>query len=113
VLCSVVLSLPAWAGPRPSLPEREPRCMSRGVGLDSRCLVNGVNLHFVDWGGTGDDLVLVAGLDDLTAVAMAEAIQRATLSFGGGRRSDDTVALVMKVPRCLGVEPVPFRMFRR
>ena len=52
---------------------------------------------------------LVAGLDDLTAVAMAEAIQRATLSFGGGRRSDDTVALVMKVPRCLGVEPVPFR----
>jgi putative methionine-R-sulfoxide reductase with GAF domain len=56
---------------------------------------------------------LVAGLDDLTAVAMAEAIQRATLSFGGGRRSDDTVALVMKVPRCLGVEPVPFRMFRR
>jgi len=41
---------------------------------------------------------LVAGLDDLTAVAMAEAIQLATLSFGGGRRSDDTVALVMKVP---------------
>jgi phosphoserine phosphatase RsbU/P len=42
---------------------------------------------------------LVAGLDDLTAVAMAEAIQLATLSFGGGRRSDDTVALVMKVPQ--------------
>jgi hypothetical protein len=41
---------------------------------------------------------LVAGLDDLTAVAMAEAIQLATLSFGGGHRSDDTVALVMKVP---------------
>lgn len=43
---------------------------------------------------------LVAGLHDLTAVAMAEAIQLATLSFGGGRRSDDTVALVMQVPRC-------------
>jgi serine phosphatase RsbU (regulator of sigma subunit) len=42
---------------------------------------------------------LVAGLDDLTAVAMAEAIQLATLSFSGGHRSDDTVALVMKVPR--------------
>ena len=42
---------------------------------------------------------LVAGLDDLTAVAMAEAIQLATLSFSDGRRSDDTVALVMKVPR--------------
>jgi serine phosphatase RsbU (regulator of sigma subunit) len=47
---------------------------------------------------------LVAGLDDLTAVAMAEAIQRATLSFGDGRRSDDTVALVMKVPRCLDAD---------
>ena len=45
---------------------------------------------------------LVAGLVDLTAVAMAEAIQLATLSFSGGHRSDDTVALVMKVPRCLG-----------
>jgi serine phosphatase RsbU (regulator of sigma subunit) len=43
---------------------------------------------------------LVAGLDDLTAIAMAEAIQLATLSFSGGRHSDDTVALVMKVPRC-------------
>jgi serine phosphatase RsbU (regulator of sigma subunit) len=43
---------------------------------------------------------LVAGLGDRTAVAMAEAIQLATLSFGGGRRSDDTVALVMKVPWC-------------
>jgi len=42
---------------------------------------------------------LVAGLDGLTAVAMAEAIQLATLSFSGGRRGDDTVALVMKVPR--------------
>jgi sigma-B regulation protein RsbU (phosphoserine phosphatase) len=42
---------------------------------------------------------LVAGLDDQTAIAMAEAIQLATLSFSGGRRSDDTIALVMKVPR--------------
>lgn len=42
---------------------------------------------------------LVARLDDLTAADMAEAIQLAALMFSGGRLSDDTVALVMKVPR--------------
>ena len=41
---------------------------------------------------------LVARLGNLTAVATAEAIQLATLTFSGGRPSDDTVALVMKVP---------------
>jgi non-heme chloroperoxidase len=68
VLCSVALSLPAWGGAMPFLPEGQQRCASRGVGLDSQCLVNGVNLHFVDWGGTGGDLVLVAGLDDSARV---------------------------------------------
>jgi hypothetical protein len=29
---------------------------------------------------------------------MAEAVQLAILTFSGGRLSDDTVALVMKVP---------------
>jgi serine phosphatase RsbU (regulator of sigma subunit) len=41
---------------------------------------------------------LVARLGDLTAAAMADAIQFATLKFSGGRLSDDTVVLVMKVP---------------
>ncbi len=41
---------------------------------------------------------LVAQLGDLTAAAMADAIQFATLTFSGGRLSDDTVVLVMKVP---------------
>jgi hypothetical protein len=41
---------------------------------------------------------LVAQLGDLTAAAAAEAIQLATLTFGGGRRSDDAVVLVLKVP---------------
>lgn len=41
---------------------------------------------------------LVAGLGDLTAEAMAEAIQLAALTFTGGRLSDDIAALVMKVP---------------
>src|ERR1700722_11933408 len=39
-------------------------CVSRGVGVDSQCLANGVSLHFVDWGGQGSDVLLLAGLDD-------------------------------------------------
>jgi hypothetical protein len=41
---------------------------------------------------------LVAGLGDLPAVAMAEAIYLAALAFTGGRLSDDVVVFVMKVP---------------
>lgn len=41
---------------------------------------------------------LVARLGDMTAVAIADAIQLAALTFSGGRLRDDTVALVMKVP---------------
>ena len=40
---------------------------------------------------------LVAGLGDLSAEAMAEAIQQARLAFSGGRSDDDAVAVVMKV----------------
>jgi len=32
--------------------------------MDSQCVANGVSLHFVDWGGRGGDLLLLAGLDD-------------------------------------------------
>jgi serine phosphatase RsbU (regulator of sigma subunit) len=48
----------------------------------------------------GDDRLrsLVARLGGLTAMAMAEAVQLATLTFSGGRLSDDAVAVVMKVP---------------
>jgi len=41
---------------------------------------------------------LVARLGDMTASAMADAIQLATLTFSGGRLRDDTVALVIKIP---------------
>jgi phosphoserine phosphatase RsbU/P len=40
----------------------------------------------------------VARLGELTAAAMADAIQLATLTFSGGYLSDDIVVLVMKVP---------------
>ena len=39
-----------------------------------------------------------AGLDGMTAVEMAQAITHAVLDFSGGRLSDDTVVLVMRVP---------------
>ncbi len=41
---------------------------------------------------------LIAGLGDMSAARMGEAIQQATLSFSGGKISDDTVALVLMVP---------------
>ncbi len=40
---------------------------------------------------------LVARLGDVTAAALADAIQLAALTFSGGRLRDDTVALVIKV----------------
>jgi phosphoserine phosphatase RsbU/P len=41
---------------------------------------------------------LVGGLGGMTAARMAEAISRATRAFSGGRLSDDTVVLVLRVP---------------
>jgi sigma-B regulation protein RsbU (phosphoserine phosphatase) len=41
---------------------------------------------------------VVAGLGDLSAARIADAIQQAALTFSGGDSSDDTVALVLKVP---------------
>ena len=42
---------------------------------------------------------VIAGLGDMSAARIADAIQQAALAFSGGVRSDDTVALVLKVSR--------------
>jgi len=42
---------------------------------------------------------VIAGLGDMSAARIADAIQQAALAFSGGASSDDTVALVLKVPR--------------
>jgi phosphoserine phosphatase RsbU/P len=42
---------------------------------------------------------VIAGLGDLPAARIADAIQQAALTYSGGASSDDTVALVLKVPR--------------
>ncbi|HEY5988703.1 MAG TPA: PP2C family protein-serine/threonine phosphatase, partial [Streptosporangiaceae bacterium] len=41
---------------------------------------------------------LVAGLGEASAAGTADAIQQTALAFSGGASSDDTVALVLKVP---------------
>jgi sigma-B regulation protein RsbU (phosphoserine phosphatase) len=48
----------------------------------------------------GDDRLrdVIAGLGDVSAARTADAIQQAVLVFTGGDSSDDTVALVLKVP---------------
>ena len=54
---------------------------------------------------------LIAGLGDMSAARMAEAIQQATLSFSGGKISDDAVALVLMVPwRETSGQPGPGRL---
>jgi serine phosphatase RsbU (regulator of sigma subunit) len=49
----------------------------------------------------GDDRLrdLIAGLGDVPAARIADSIQQAALAFTGGDSSDDTVTLVLKVPR--------------
>jgi sigma-B regulation protein RsbU (phosphoserine phosphatase) len=48
----------------------------------------------------GDDRLrdLVAGLGDMPATRMADAVQQAVLEFSGGEISDDTVVMIMQVP---------------
>lgn len=49
------------AFPAGAVTAEAPRCRSAGVGLDGFCNVDGARLHFVDWGGDGPPLVLLAG----------------------------------------------------
>jgi pimeloyl-ACP methyl ester carboxylesterase len=37
-------------------------CRPAGVGRDSFCQVNGIRLHYVDWGGHGPAVILLSGL---------------------------------------------------
>ena len=56
---------------------------------------------YVDHDLYGEDRLrdVIAGLGDMSAARIADAIQQAVLAFSGGASSDDTVALVLKVPR--------------
>ena len=39
-------------------------CDTNGRGADSFCTVDGVRLHYVDWGGEGSAIILLSGLGD-------------------------------------------------
>lgn len=41
-----------------------PACANHTLGVDAFCQVNGARLHFVDWGGKGPPLILLAGFGD-------------------------------------------------
>jgi phosphoserine phosphatase RsbU/P len=49
----------------------------------------------------GDDRLrdFIAGLGDMSAARIADAVQQSVLAFSGADASDDAVALVLKVPR--------------
>lgn len=40
------------------------RCTPSPAGTDSFCSIGGVRLHYVDWGGEGPAIILLAGLGD-------------------------------------------------
>lgn len=42
----------------------EPSCHAQAQGLDSFCEIEGARLHFVDWGGQGQPLILLGGFGD-------------------------------------------------
>src|SRR5713226_5235933 len=92
---------------RGSSPRSMPRCgrLSRGLlrGGDSLVLfTDGVTeaRGRIDHDLYGDDRLrdAIAGLGDMSAARIADAIQQVVLAFSGGDSSDDTVALVLKVP---------------
>jgi pimeloyl-ACP methyl ester carboxylesterase len=58
VLAAVIL---LNAGPSAADEAASPRCRASGHGADSFCQVGGARLHFVDWGGEGPPLLLLAG----------------------------------------------------
>ena len=45
-----------------------PRCRAAAIGADGFCEVDGARLHFVDWGGRGPPLILLAGFGDSARV---------------------------------------------
>jgi pimeloyl-ACP methyl ester carboxylesterase len=62
-LAALALSGPLAAAAQPrSPPAPAADCVTRGVGADSFCTVAGVRLHYVDWGGQGPAIILLAGL---------------------------------------------------
>jgi len=86
--------------PDPEL--HDPRCLLR-AGDSLILFTDGVTEARSHTGRSlyGDDRLhdLIAGLGSMPAARIADAIQQAVLSFTSGKISDDTVTLVLTVPR--------------
>lgn len=62
---AVLLSLASLAAtPKLGPPPQAALCTPTGVGRDSTCVIAGLRLHYVDWGGQGPAVILVTGLGD-------------------------------------------------
>jgi pimeloyl-ACP methyl ester carboxylesterase len=48
---AAAMGLTAWSAMAADAQTPAATCRSRGIGADSECAVNGVTLHYVDWGG--------------------------------------------------------------
>jgi len=71
LVLSLLLAAPAWA----AVPAAS--CRAPALGTDAFCQANGARLHFVDWGGQGPPLILLAGFGD-TARAFDSLAPRLT-----------------------------------
>lgn len=60
----LALSAPAAASASAPAPAPAEGCQAEAVGTDAFCKVNGARLHYVDWGGQGPPLILLAGFGD-------------------------------------------------
>jgi pimeloyl-ACP methyl ester carboxylesterase len=62
---TLVVSFPALGSTKnPRSPPPSAHCAASRIGQDSFCTVAGLRLHYVDWGGSGSTLILLAGLGD-------------------------------------------------
>ena len=60
-LAALALAAPMARAADPA-PEAIKACAPAGAGADSYCTIGGVRLHYVDWGGQGPAIILLAGL---------------------------------------------------
>lgn len=63
--CLALVALLVFVAPATARsPSPADGCQTRAVGVDAFCQANGARLHYVDWGGQGAPIILLAGFGD-------------------------------------------------